>query len=176
MLGYPYDTKGYKSYDITAHTVFVPQNVTFFEDIFPFQYLNHADTLVVPNSISANSLSHFPTAATPTDISIPPNHYMDITTPASSSPIPSLSPDIIPRHSTRTNLNICNITIISKLNPHHFLLHRKALWQVNLLISPHTLVLPSFHLPIVFLPQLLPHTLSLKPLLKLSKVLNGVKQ
>lgn len=52
MLGYPYDTKGYKSYDITTHTVFVPQNVTFFEDIFPFQHLNHADTLVVPNSIS----------------------------------------------------------------------------------------------------------------------------
>jgi hypothetical protein len=57
LVGYPYNIKGYKLFDLSSHTLIVSRDVIFHEDVFPYhahfkssypQYHN----LVLPNPIS----------------------------------------------------------------------------------------------------------------------------
>jgi hypothetical protein len=44
FLGYPYNIKGYKLYDLNLNTVFVSRDVIFHEAIFPFALKNHVSS------------------------------------------------------------------------------------------------------------------------------------
>lgn len=182
MLGYPYATNGYKFYDLTARKIFVSRNVTFFEHIFPFQHISAINThLVILNSAPDISDIDISSILTSHNLS---NSASLVPIPSSPvDPIPSVDPiqqillllfpllvlklfsnDLI---ELEQHPHICNIATVSKFNLHLFLLHIKALWQVNLMIYPYILVLHFFPPPIKLLFLLLPPILNLEPLPKL---------
>ncbi|XP_075092467.1 uncharacterized protein LOC142172693 [Nicotiana tabacum] len=67
LLGYGANQKRYKQYDIDNKSIFVSRDVTFHEDIYPFQYLSP------PINLLDSSLHHIPTL-TPIEI-FPSNPY-----------------------------------------------------------------------------------------------------
>jgi hypothetical protein len=76
FIGYPSNSKGYKLYDLTTHSVFVSWDVVFHKHIFPFASqltkFNYDGCFVVPTPISDTSISITNSDSTPSN-SIPVN-------------------------------------------------------------------------------------------------------
>ena len=96
FLGYPYNIKGYKLYDLHLNTVFVSRNVIFHEAVFPFSLKHHISStdyvlplpLTLPESV-APSLDHMDSASFPFHNNTP--------SPSNPSPSPpSLNSDSAP--------------------------------------------------------------------------------
>ena len=75
FIGYPYNVKGYKLFDLLSHTVLISRDVVFHEKVFPFSV-----TEVVSSSSSLISL--------PSMSPIPSSFYDN---PSQPSSIPSTS-------------------------------------------------------------------------------------
>ena len=76
FIGYPYNVKGYKLFDLLSHTVLISRDVVFHEKVFPFSV-----TEVVSSS---SSFIPLPSMSTP----IPSSFYDN---PSQPSSIPSTS-------------------------------------------------------------------------------------
>ena len=65
FLGYPFNIKGYKLFDIESHSVFISRDVVFHETVFPFSKgttIDSSDLIPLPviPSIPSPSFSNFP--------------------------------------------------------------------------------------------------------------------
>ncbi|KAJ6881076.1 hypothetical protein NC651_027806 [Populus alba x Populus x berolinensis] len=95
FLGYPYNIKGYKLYDLHLNTVFVSRNVIFHEAVFPFSLKHHISStdyvlplpLTLPESV-APSLDHMDSASFP--------FHTNTSSPSNPSPSPPLNSDSAP--------------------------------------------------------------------------------
>jgi hypothetical protein len=71
FIGYPSNSKGYKLYDLTTHSVFVSWDVVFHKHIFPFASqltkFNYDGCFVVPTPISDTSISITNSDSTPSN-------------------------------------------------------------------------------------------------------------
>lgn len=114
FVGYPFEVKGYKLYDLETHSTFVSRDVIFHESSFPFQQFPQTHSpnfeftsdLVLPN-VSPSVDIPFPTSE-PTPYTSSPEHpttFGDqsdgITTPPTDPHIQSNTSPIALRRSTR---------------------------------------------------------------------------
>jgi len=98
FIGYPYNIKGYKLFDLSTHTVFVSHDVVFHENVFPyhphFQFSPfQSPNIVLPVPIPDSNVV-FPSIPDPTPLDLISSD-LSIPSSASPSPFPDVSP-IIP--------------------------------------------------------------------------------
>ena len=81
MLGYPFDVKGYKLYDLEHKIFFCNHNVIFRETIFPFK-----DSSLPPHTQSSHSVLPSAPSDSSCDFPLPlPEHNTSVTNPPSSA-------------------------------------------------------------------------------------------
>jgi hypothetical protein len=93
FIGYPYNIKGYKLFDLSTHSVFVSRDVVFHESIFPYHPTftssnPHFHDIVLPVPISDDDL--------PFSLSSNPNPVISISDPHSIPPVSDPVVDIVP--------------------------------------------------------------------------------
>jgi hypothetical protein len=98
FIGYPYNIKGYKLFDLSTHTVFVSRDVVFHENVFPyhphFQFSPfQSPNIVLPVPIPDSNVV-FPSIPDPTPLD-PISSDLSIPSSASPSPFPDVS-SVIP--------------------------------------------------------------------------------
>lgn len=107
FMGYPHGTKGYKLYNLKTHTMFVSRDVIFYEQFFPFHFLNNTPTKPLPQFFLPTNPHSNSTLPTDFPLPTPPLSLPDLNIPspntASSPPTPPPPPNPIPRHSTRVS-------------------------------------------------------------------------
>ena len=76
FLGYPFNVKGYKFFDLASHSIFISRDVTFHESIFPYKSSIYSSTSPVELSVPLPGTSFLP--------------FDDLVSPSlSHSPIPT---------------------------------------------------------------------------------------
>ena len=75
FLGYPFNVKGYKVFDLSSHSVFISRDVTFHESIFPYKTSISNSTPPIESSVPLPCTSSLP--------------FDDIISPSSHSAIPT---------------------------------------------------------------------------------------
>jgi len=75
FIGYPFNSKGYKLFDLVSKSVFVSRDVIFHENVFPFAStltnFNFDGCLVIPNPMSSPSSNISSPNDIPVDMSLP---------------------------------------------------------------------------------------------------------
>ena len=80
FLGYPFNIKGYKLFDLQSHSIFISRDVIFHEKVFPFAShtsLPSSDLIPLPRIPSIPSVLLDPISSVNTDSFVQIHHDLD---------------------------------------------------------------------------------------------------
>ena len=151
FLGYPFNIKGYKLFDLQSHSIFISRDVIFHEKVFPFAShtsLPSFDLISLPSIPSIPSVLLDPISPVNTDSIVQIHHDLDTNDQAFPDAFNHVANDVLDHDVGCLNLHpILRLIIVTKFHQHPSL------------ISPNQ-VLPILFLPISLMPiYLLPTNL-----------------
>jgi hypothetical protein len=106
FIGYPYNIKGYKLFDLSTKTIFISRDVIFHESVFPYHPNFKLSHIIHHNIVLSNPIPDYDDNS----VSIP-NHVTDIV----NNPVLSISNDVSSPNNHETHLDSVRNTHIPSI-------------------------------------------------------------